>query len=345
MAIYEVNPLQDPRWQALVDSHPYASVFHDTAWLKSLRSAYGYEPAVISTCPPSLPLTNGFVFCRVTSWLTGRRYVSLPFSDHCDPLVDDVQQMHELLLHMKAMVDRSRWKYVELRPTSVGPTDKISYGRSNSFYLHRLDLRKTKSELFRGLHKDCAQRKVKRAERESLRYDEGISEALLESFYRLLVKSRRIQNLPPQPMAWFRSLIAAFGGRLKIRLASKDGVPVASIMTLLHRRTMVYKYGCADRQFNKYGGMALLFWRTIEEASDKSLDELDLGRSELDNSGLVAFKEHWGAKRYLLNYWRYPLAAAAVETQLRARIVRKMFSVPADWPLIAAGRLLYRHIG
>ena len=337
MAIYEVNPLQDPRWQALVDSHPYASVFHETAWLKSLRSAYGYEPAVISTCPPSLPLTNGFVFCRVTSWLTGRRYVSLPFSDHCDPFVH--------LLHMKAMVDRSRWKYVELRPTSVGPTDKISYGRSNSFYLHRLDLRKTKSELFRGLHKDCAQRKVKRAERESLRYDEGISEALLESFYRLLVKSRRIQNLPPQPMAWFRSLIAAFGGRLKIRLASKDGVPVASIMTLLHRRTMVYKYGCADRQFNKYGGMALLFWRTIEEASDKSLDELDLGRSELDNSGLVAFKEHWGAKRYLLNYWRYPLAAAAVETQLRARIVRKMFSVPADWPLIAAGRLLYRHIG
>ena len=345
MAIYEVNPLQDPRWQALVDSHPYASVFHETAWLKSLRSAYGYEPAVVSTCPPSLPLTNGFVFCRVTSWLTGRRYVSLPFSDHCDPLVEDVQQMHELLLHMKAMVDHSRWKYVELRPTSVGPTDKTSYGRSNSFYLHRLDLRKTKSELFRGLHKDCAQRKVKRAERESLRYDEGISEALLESFYRLLVKSRRIQNLPPQPMAWFRSLIAAFGGRLKIRLASKDGVPVASIMTLLHRRTMVYKYGCADRQFNKYGGMALLFWRTIEEASDKSLDELDLGRSELDNSGLVAFKEHWGAKRYLLNYWRYPLAAAAVETQLRARIVRKMFSVPADWPLIAAGRLLYRHIG
>ena len=36
--------------------------------------------------PPDEPLENGFLFCRVESWLTGRRLVSLPFSDHCEPL-------------------------------------------------------------------------------------------------------------------------------------------------------------------------------------------------------------------------------------------------------------------
>ena len=35
-------------------------------------------------------LANGIVFCRVESRLTGRRLVSLPFSDHCDPLVDSI---------------------------------------------------------------------------------------------------------------------------------------------------------------------------------------------------------------------------------------------------------------
>jgi hypothetical protein len=33
------------------------------------------------------------VFCRVRSWLTGRRSISLPFSDHCEPLVES----HEAL--------------------------------------------------------------------------------------------------------------------------------------------------------------------------------------------------------------------------------------------------------
>jgi hypothetical protein len=345
MPIYEINPVQDPRWNALVESHPLASVFHRASWLQSLHRAYGYEPMAISTCSPSLPLTNALLFCRVKSWLTGRRYVSLPFSDHCDPLVDGAQPINDLLQHMKNMVDGTGWKYVEIRPTELAPTNETSYGRSNSYYLHRLDLRRTKQDLFRSFHKDCVQRKIKRAEKESLFYEEGNSDVLLRKFYWLLVKSRRRQNLPPQPLLWFRCLISSFGKSLKIRLASKDGEPVASILTLAHRQVMTYKYGCADCRFNRFGGMALLFWRTIEEATEKGLEELDMGRSDTDNPGLVAFKEHWGAKRYLLNYWRYPFESAQVESRIKVRMVRKMFSVSPTWPLTAAGRLLYRHIG
>ena len=84
---YEIDPLRDERWASLVESHPHASVFHSNNWLKALRSVYGYEPVVMTTCPPGARLTNGLVFCRVNSWLTGRRLVSLPFSDHCEPLI------------------------------------------------------------------------------------------------------------------------------------------------------------------------------------------------------------------------------------------------------------------
>jgi CelD/BcsL family acetyltransferase involved in cellulose biosynthesis len=345
LPVYEINPLQDPRWKALVGSHPCASVFHDTSWLESLQSAYDYEPLVISTCSPSAPLTNGFLFCRVTSWLTGRRYVSLPFSDHCDPLVDSVQQMNELLLHMSRMVVRSKWKYVEIRPTALEPSSETNYVLEDSYYHHRLDLRRSKEELFRSFHKDCVQRKIRRAERESLVYDEGNSEALLNKFYRLLVKSRIKQNLPPQPLAWFRSLMAAFGERLKIRVASKGERPVASILTLAHKQSMTYKYGCSEPQSNKFGGMALLFWRTIEEATAKGLEELDMGRSDVNNSGLITFKEHWGATRYPLSYWQYRSGTADGKTPMKVRGLPRIFSVSPEWLLITAGRLLYRHIG
>src|SRR5215467_14482639 len=85
---YQLDPIKDLRWAALVEKHPHASVFHSVAWLQALRNTYGYEPVVFTTSPPHAELTNAMVFCRIESWLTGRRLVSLPFSDHCEPLCD-----------------------------------------------------------------------------------------------------------------------------------------------------------------------------------------------------------------------------------------------------------------
>src|SRR5450755_1829723 len=87
--VHEINPLCDPRWEAFINGHPRSSVFHSTKWLRALETTYGYDPVVVTTCPADAPLTNGIVFCRVKSWLTGRRLVSLPFSDHCEPLVNN----------------------------------------------------------------------------------------------------------------------------------------------------------------------------------------------------------------------------------------------------------------
>src|SRR5216683_3051172 len=85
--VHEIDPLGDPRWDQLVENHPKASVFHSANWLRALQSAYDYDPVVLTTSPPGVALSNGLVFCRIKSWLTGRRLVSLPFSDHCEPLV------------------------------------------------------------------------------------------------------------------------------------------------------------------------------------------------------------------------------------------------------------------
>lgn len=40
--IYEVDPLWDPRWAALVETHRGASVFHRTNWLRALQTTYTY---------------------------------------------------------------------------------------------------------------------------------------------------------------------------------------------------------------------------------------------------------------------------------------------------------------
>lgn len=306
---------------------------------------YGYQPAVVTTCPPRTPLTNGLVFCRISSWLTGRRLVSQPFSDHCEPLIDRSDELDEMLFTMKRHVDEGAWKYIEIRPVSCEPSGRTELVRSATYRLHRLDLRPTALELFRTFHKDCVQRKIRRAEREKLHYEEGTSADLLQKFYRLLVMTRRRQYLPPQPLNWFRSLIAVFGDQLKIRVASKNGVAVSSILTISHKKTMVYKYGCSNPVFNNLGGTALLFWRTIHEAKSHGLEELEMGRSDVDNLGLIAFKEHWGASGTPITYWTYPHMGRGLPSVLKNKFARRIVSIVPDLALETVGNHLYRHIG
>jgi CelD/BcsL family acetyltransferase involved in cellulose biosynthesis len=342
---YEIDPLRDLQWAALVENHPQASVFHSLNWLRALRTVYGYEPVVVTTCPPGGRLTNGIVFCRINSWLTGRRFVSLPFSDHCEPLISRQGELDAMLLHMRRTVIEGKFRYAEIRPISNQPGNGTEFGKGFQYLFHRLDLRPSAEELFRNFHKSCVQRKIRRAERENLQYEEGTSEELLQRFYRLLVMTRRRQYLPPQPLDWFRGLIAAFGKDLRIRLASKNGVDVASILTLSHKKTMTYKYGCSSAELNRLGGTALLFWKAIQEAKDQGFEELELGRSDIQNSGLIAFKDHWGATRTAIRYWSYPPESTGLPTVWKDRLAKRVVSICPDIALEMIGKVLYKHIG
>ena len=111
------DPIADPSWSGLLDRHPAASIFHSPGWLSALRQTYGYEPFVVTTSPGPT-LENGLVVCRVKGW-TSRRLVSLPFSDHCDPLVDGSDDLSEMLAHVAGEARTAGWRSVELRPRAV----------------------------------------------------------------------------------------------------------------------------------------------------------------------------------------------------------------------------------
>ena len=50
--VYEIDPLHDSRWTALVESHPRSSVFHSPNWLRALQTVYGYRAIAMTTSPP-----------------------------------------------------------------------------------------------------------------------------------------------------------------------------------------------------------------------------------------------------------------------------------------------------
>lgn len=383
MPVFHLDPIHDPRWEEFLGRHPLASAFHTKAWLEALRRTYGYEPFVVTTAPTGAELENGIVFCGVKSWLTGNRLVSLPFADHCQPLVESSESLQMLLDALREEQGRAKWKYAELRPVhlpffpssdeeeSIGstlaktphppapddpsfavlktgslPWEKAGFRQSAEFYFHALDLRPELDILYRNLHKSCVQRKIQRAEREQLVYEEGNSPALLEKFYRLTLLTRRRHQLPPQPLAWFRNLLECMGDQGRIHIVSKDDQPVASIFTLFFKKTLVYKYGCSDGRFHKLGGMPLLFWKAIQEAKQRGAQEFDLGRSDTDNPGLVEFKGHLGAGASMLRYYCCPPRPSSNSASgWKMRVARNAFGWLPDSLLTTAGKLLYRHVG
>jgi len=347
--IYRVDPLNDVRWTEFVERHPKATVFHSVGWLRALHTTYGYEPLAYTTSPPDQELQNGLLFCLIDSRITGRRLVSLPFTDHCDPLWDSSESWIEMLGFLQKALRQEKLKYLELRPTSgdFGTANgAASFLPTAKFFLHTLSLVPSSAELFRGFDKNCVQRRVGRAERAHLEERSGRSEELLKDFFQLFALTRGRLHLPFTPIDWFRNLIRHLDDAVTIRAAYKQGSPIAAVLTLSFKETVHYKYGCSNARFNRFGAMPWLLWRSIAEARSNGAATFDLGRTEADNPGLLAFKNHFVPQPQSLTYWRYPDAGSLDSLYgWKLRAAKRIFSCFPNSFLRIIGRSTYRHIG
>jgi hypothetical protein len=349
-SIYAVDPLQDPRWTAFLDQHPRASVFHSVPWLHTLHTTYGFEPIVYTTSPPGADLRNGIVFCRVESWITGRRLVSLPFSDHCEPLVDSTTELESMLAYLQAERRSGGWKYIEIRPAICSLKETSSpdgFQPFKKYYLHTIGLDPQMDQLVRRFHKTSVQQRLRGAERNGLRYECGRSDFLLEKFYALLLLARRRHQVPPQPREWFRNLRDRMGDALQIHLASHGNTPVAAVLTIRFKNTAVYKYGGSNQAYHRIGSVPFVLAKAIGDAKSNGAQIFDLGRSDYDNLGLIQFKNNWASTATFMNYWRFPALAreSSMAEGRSPKLAKRVFQSLPDSVLKLAGEILYRHVG
>jgi CelD/BcsL family acetyltransferase involved in cellulose biosynthesis len=343
--VYRIDPLADSRWSALVERSPQSSIFHTGGWLDAVRRTYGYLPMAYTTSAPAEDLTNAVVVSQVRSWLTGSRLVSGPFADHCDPLFSDAADLDPAVEALQRDVRGGAWKCLELRPTVKAIPPSAVLVAHRRYCLHVLELGPSVEALRAACHKDSIQRKIQRAERESLRIESGRSKRLLTAFYGQLCATRRRHGIPPQPLSWFRNLVDCLAESVLIRVAFKDDRPIGAIVTIRHRDTMVYKYGASDATMHSAGAMPFLMWNAIVDAKNAGMRRFDFGRSDLDQHGLITFKDRFGASRKTITYLRYSHRRQTRSVRFAARLAGAIIRQMPDSALRVAGRLLYRHVG
>ena len=109
-----IDPTNYAAWDELLLSTPGHSFFHSSAWARVLKDSYGYTPMYFAT------IENGQFWTlvpvmEVNSFITGKRGVSLPFTDYCEPLLNENIEFVDLFNNIIEYGKKHGWKYVELR--------------------------------------------------------------------------------------------------------------------------------------------------------------------------------------------------------------------------------------
>src|SRR3954454_4283192 len=157
------DPLTRSDWDGLLHAHKDATIFHTTAWARVLAKSYGHEPLYLSFLCGAEPIAL-LPLMEVRSPFTGRRAVSLPFSDFCGPLISEAGAAKLVRERIANLLSERRWDYLELRG---GPAVARDADPETSFYGHKLPLLGSVEELWDRLTSPV-RRAIRKAEKGEL---------------------------------------------------------------------------------------------------------------------------------------------------------------------------------
>jgi CelD/BcsL family acetyltransferase involved in cellulose biosynthesis len=333
----------DPRWVAFVGADPAATPFHDPVWTLSLAETYRLDGFVLATLDGDARVVAGAPWLEVRTLTGRRRWVSLPFTDGCEPLAASPDALDELLGRL-AQADRELGApQLEVRARIEAP----GWTASADAVIHRLELDPDLAALRARFSRSQVIRNIARGEREGVRVRAAADERDVDAFYALHVRTRRRQGVPVQPRRFIDTLWARVvrPGGGAILLAEIGGVAVAGALFLHGPTTTVYKFGASDPAGRAARANHVVFWSAIRDSALRGVRWFDFGRSDLDNAGLRAFKSAWGAQERPLWISVLPVGAARGHTSLSARLIGPPIRRGPEWVGRAVGSALYSRAG
>jgi CelD/BcsL family acetyltransferase involved in cellulose biosynthesis len=302
----------DPGWSRFVAAHPDATCFHQPAWLATLSRAYGFRALVAVQRDPAGTVVAGLPLVEVRRPTGTRRWSCLPFSDECGPLVAPGGSAAALLSRTEALGRARGVAELEVR-TAVEFPGARSRQVAVTHALALASAAGTGQRLppFRG----SVRRHIATARRAGVQVRAAeVVDEVVGTYYRLLV------------------LIARHGG-----------TAVAGAVYLVGGRTVTYKYGASDSRAWSLRPNHAVMAEAIAWATERQYTTFDLGRTDLDNPGLVQFKESWGADTRPLCYTsssgRVGYRAGSAAHGLLASLIRRSPAAVCR----GLGELLYRY--
>ncbi len=343
MKVEIINPLNFAGWDELILAQPDTSFFHSSHWARVLCSIYGYNPLYFIV-KDNGNLSAIVPVMEIDSFLTGKRGVSLPFTDFCRPIIRENVKADEIWDSIREYGEKAGWKYIEIRGGD-GLDNNLS--QSSWCYEHVLNLSQGVQHVY-DQFRDSHKRNIRKAEKVGVEVTVCDSLESIKEFYRLNLITRKRHGLPPQPFSFFRDIhqfvIEQKYGTLF--LARHQGTAIAGALCFHFGNKAMYKYAASDKRNQHLRPNNLVLWKALEWYCQRGFTRFSLGRTDQGHEGLRQFKSGWGAKEERVNYYQYFFKHKSVTTVpavdgWHTRIFNKM-PIPI---LKIIGSIFYRHIG
>lgn len=352
MKVHIIDPSSDSRWNDFVEKHPLGCIFHHSVWKEVLEKTFPQLKSFYFIAEDSDASIRGAIpFFWVNSWITGSRFVSLPFSLYCDPLVE-TQRIFNLLI--KDIVEKQRQidaGFIVIRTRFVSDlfTD-TDFKQFIGYKNHTLILDSSLEAIKGSFHRSCVRQRINRAEQSHVTVTEACSESDVKCFYDLYYITRKKIGFPPQPYRFYRNMWDILYPRnmLGILIAKYQDQPVSSLLFLKYKQRVHAEYMGTDDNFLDHSPNILLFWKAIQLVKAEGYRFFDFGGSAINNLNLIAFKRRWGTVEEDISHYYFPNIkglSSELEQSVKYKLLTKLSPKLPDRIFKWTGQLLYRHLG
>jgi FemAB-related protein (PEP-CTERM system-associated) len=344
-------PVQDFSQTPSAQAQGGDGFYSDARWLDLIQAVYGFAVTRLEVRGSDGVLRGQLPVCALSSPLTGRRVVSLPFSDLCNLVAADDATAHQLLDQAVELGQKHRARYVELR---TGPStlldERPDFVANDNYVSWRLALAPGEEKVWSGVEKPV-QRQVRKSRKLGVTIRFAQQREDMDVYHGLHVGTRSGKHgMPAQPRAFFRGLWDRFAtdGTVQTLFAEHEGRTIAGMVLFASGDTVHYAYGASEEQSLHLAPNNLLMWESMAWATSKGYQFFDMGRTARDNQGLMEFKRKWGATAEPLPYYYWPHVAGLASTSETSRKYQVLTACWKRLPLPVAsplGGMLYKHLG
>ncbi len=296
-------PLSDAAaWDAYVAAHPAATPFHSRAWCEAMTKATGHRCHLVTARDANGALTGILPLHHIRSPLFGQALVASGFAVDGGILADNAAIAATLAEGGAAMAKSLSVPSVELRggPQPKGEGWRVEEGVYAGF---ARDLAADDdAELLAIPRKQRAE--VRKALESGLTVTTGSDAAERRDHYRIYATSVRNLGTPVFPKSLFDVVLDAFGDEADVLTIRDGGQPVASVLSLYWRGTVMPYWGGGTADARRLRANELMYFALMRHARAKGCARFDFGRSKV-GTGPFAYKKNWGFEPQPLVYARW----------------------------------------
>ena len=302
IGVRRATPDDDARIAAYVAAHPDATVFHRLEWGRAVARGCGQVAHVLiaestAACPgPNGELGGILPLTELHSPLFGRAMASSGFAVGGGILCDDAATGEALAAAAWRMAQERSCPSIDLR----GGYLPQGWARDETTYLGfvRALAADDEAELL------AIPRKQRAEVRRALSFDLSVDLGDRDAHYHVYATSVRNLGTPVFPRSLFAEVLDAFGGDADVLTVRRDGEPLASVLSLYHRGTVMPYWGGGTAQARTWRANDMMYFALMGHARARGCTHFDFGRSKA-GTGAAAFKKNWGFEGVPLSYARW----------------------------------------